>query len=340
MIGSSDLRTVAYLSGDVSVFLGDTQTIGSRRQLPVNYRFSTRKRDERTTMRFLKQRHPARMLLVGGMTALVALMFASSASASSHNPTGEFKQFGECPLSDPAVVECIYSVSNGGSFVVGKKTVPLVNPVTLQGGAKDDGKGGQAFVGAENGQTLSKTPQPVPGGLLGIKAPTWWPKFIQDWFNDQINKGFTGVTATVELAAPATSIKLSTENLLNQSGTALGLPTKVKLDNAILGSNCYIGSNSAPIQIDFTTGTSGALKGSVGEIFFNEEFTLVTIEGGKLVNGTFAAPGAKGCGGIFSLFVDPLVNSILGTPSQSGKNSATLEGKLQSANRFAVEASE
>jgi hypothetical protein len=271
---------------------------------------------------------------------LGVMMFASSASASSHNPTGEFKDFGECPLSDEAVVECILSVTNGGSFTVGKKTVPLVNAVTLQGGAKDDGKGGQAFVGAENGKTLSKTPQPVPGGLLGIKAPTWWPKFIQDWFNGLINEGFTGVTATVELAAPATSIKLSTENLLNQEGTALGLPSKVKLDNAILGSNCYIGSNSSPIQIDFTTGTSGSLKGSVGEIFFNEEFTLVTIQGGKLVNGTFAAPGAKGCGGIFSLFIDPLVNSILGTPSPSGKNLATLERKLQSANRFAVEASE
>ena len=292
-------------------------------------------------MRFLKQRHPARMLLVGGMTAILGvLLFASSATASSHHPTGEFKEFGECPLSDKAVVECILSVSNGGSFTVGKKTVPLKNPVTLQGGAKEGEGGTQVFVGAENGQTLSKTPQPVPGGLLGITAPTWWPKFVQDWFNNLINNGFTGVTATVELAAPASQIKLSTENLLNQEGTALGLPSKVKLDNAILGSNCYIGSNSKPIQIDFTTGTSGALKGSVGEITFNKEFTLVTISGGKLVNGTFAAPGASGCGGIFSIFVDPLVDSILGTPSASGKNSATLEGKLQSANRFAVEASE
>jgi hypothetical protein len=291
-------------------------------------------------MRFLKHRHPARMLAVGGMAvALGVLALAPSAMASSHNPKGEYAQFAECPLNNAKVTECIYSLTNGGSFTVGKKTVPLVNPVTLQGGAYLEGEK-TVFVGAENGDTLSKTPQPVPGGLLGITAPTWWPKFIQDWFNGLINQGFTGVTATVELAAPASSITLNTNNLVNQEGTALGLPSKVKLDNAILGSNCYIGSNSKPIQIDFTTGKSGSLEGSVGTITFNESFTIVTISGGKLVNGTFAAPGASGCGGIFSLFVDPLVNSILGTPSPSGKNSAVLEGKLQAADAGSVKASE
>jgi hypothetical protein len=293
-------------------------------------------------MRFLKQRHSAnsgRMLVVGGMMAIVGmLMFASTAFASSHNPKGEFKEFGECPLNNAKVTDCVFSVTNGGSFTAGTKTVPLVNPVTLQGGFFGSGEE-VTFVGAENGDTLSKTPQPVPGGLLGIKAPTWWPKFLQDWFNDQINKGFTGVTATVELAAPASAIKLSTENLINQEGTALGLPTKIKLDNAILGSNCYIGSNSKPVQIDFTTGKSGALEGSVGEVTFNETFTLITISGGKLVNGTFAAPGAQGCGGIFSFFIDPLVNSILGLPDASG-NTAILEGVLKDAAAAAVKASE
>ena len=292
-------------------------------------------------MRFLKQRHPARMLAVGGMTAMLgALLFAPSAFASTFHPKGEFAQFGECPLNNAKVTDCIYSLTNGGTFTVGKKTVPLVNPVTLQGGSYLNEAEEQVFVGAANGVTLSKTPQPVPGGLLGIVAPKWWPKFLQDWFNNLINEGFTGVTATVELAAPASSIKLSNENLINQEGTALGLPSKVKLDNAILGSNCYVGSNSKPVQIDFTTGTSGALEGSVGEITFNKEFTLVTISGGKLVNGTFAAPGVSGCGGIFSIFVDPLVDSILGTPSPSGKNSAVLEGKLQDGNAKAVKASE
>jgi len=281
--------------------------------------------------------------LVGAIAAaLAALVLSPAALAASHNPKGEFAQFNECPLNRATITDCIYSLTNGGGFTVGKKTVPLVNPVTLQGGFEPVGEE-LAFYGAENGDTLSKTPQPVPGGLTGIVAPSWWPKFIQDWFNKQINEGFTGVTATVELTGPSkglTNVKLSTENLLAESGTALGLPVKIKLSNPILGSNCYIGSESKPVQIDFTTGTSGALKGSRGELSFNPEFTLITIAGGKLVNGLYAAPGVDGCGGIFSFLVDPLVDSILGTPSPSGKNSATLEGKLQDAASSAVIASE
>src|ERR1043166_2505721 len=188
-------------------------------------------------MRFLKKPHPARLLAVVGATVMLGmLMLASSATASSHNPTGEFAQFGECPMSDPEVVECLYSETDSGSVTIGKKTVPIVNTTILQGGAKSDGKEGQLFVGAENGETLSKTSQPVPGGLVGVVAPKWWPKFLQDWFNNLISEGFTGVDATVELARPASQIKLSTEALLNQKGTTLGLPVKVKLDNLILGN--------------------------------------------------------------------------------------------------------
>lgn len=281
--------------------------------------------------------------ITGGLVAaLGVLVFASTALAASHNPKGEYAQFKECPLNRATITDCIYSLTSGGSFTIGNKTVPIVNPVTLQGGFEGEVPNIK-FYGAENGDTLSKTPQPVPGGLLGITAPTWWPKFIQDWFNEQISKGFTGVNATVELAGPTkglTNIALNTENLIFGKGTALGLPAKIKLDNAILGSNCYIGSASKPVQIDFTSGTSGALKGDPGKLTFNEEFTIITIAGGKLVNNTFAAPAASGCGGIFSLFVDPLVNAILGTPAASGKNSAILEGKLQDAQAEAVKASE
>jgi hypothetical protein len=284
-----------------------------------------------------------RKFMTGGLLAVLgALVFASSALGASHNPKGEYAQFNECPLNRATITDCVLSISNGGGFTIGKKNVPLKNPVTLQGGFEGAGEAVQ-FYGAENGNTLSKTPQPVPGGLLGIVAPTWWPKFIQDWFNEQISKGFTGVNATVELTGPSkglTKVKLNTENLIFEEGVALGLPVKIKLDNAILGSNCYIGSESKPVQLNFTTGTSGKLKGSAGTISFNPTFTITTISGGKLVDGTYAAPAASGCGGIFSIFVDPLVNSILGTPSPSGTNSAILEGKLQDAVAAEVKASE
>jgi hypothetical protein len=273
---------------------------------------------------------------------VVALVFASSAFATAHHPKGEYEQFGECPLNRTTITDCIYSVTSGGSFTIGSKEVPIVNPVTLQGGFEGEEEGIE-FYGAEEGNTLSKTPQPVPGGLLGITAPTWWPKFIQDWFNEQINKGSTGVYATVELTGPTkglTNIELNTEHLLEQKGTALGLPVKFRLENSILGSNCYIGSEGSPVQIDFTTGTSGALTGAAGTVTFNPAFTIITIAGGKLVNNVFKAPGANGCGGIFSFLIDPLVNSILGLPAGEGKNSAILEGKLQDARAKAVKASE
>jgi len=274
--------------------------------------------------------------------ALVAAMLvpASQAVASSHHPTGEFVSFAECPLSHAALEACLFSESKGGFFQVGKKNVPLKNPVILQGGFE-----GGTFVGAENGETLSKTPQPVPGGLLGIEAPASWPKFLRDLFNETINNGFTGVTATVELAAPASSIKFDTTALLTEKGTALSLPTKIKLSNPFLGSNCYIGSNASPVVIDFTTGETAPpppnkpIHGKAGTLAISPG-GVITISGGSLVNNTFAAPGANGCGGLFSFLIDPFVNSIVGLPSPSGTNAAVLEGKIEIAGANAVRASE
>jgi hypothetical protein len=288
-------------------------------------------------------------LFIAVAVAASMLVPTSQAVAASHSPTGEFAQFKECPLSRATLFGCVYSESNGGFFQIGKKNTPLKNTVILQGGIepKVGGEPGEfSFFGAENGDTLSKTPQPVPGGLLGIEAPASWPKFLRDLFNETINNGFTGVTATVELAGPATSIKINTLNILIEKGIALSLPTKIKLSNPFLGSNCYIGSNSKPVVIDFTSGETAPpppnkpIHGSAGTLSSNGAGTLITLSGGKLVNNSFAAPGASGCGGLFSFLIDPFVNSIVGLPSPAGTNSATLEGKLQTADAAAVRASE
>lgn len=288
-----------------------------------------------------------RLFLAGALMALMALASTSQAIAAPHHPKGEFAQFGDCPLSHPAVAACVYSESNGGFFAIGKKTVPLKNPVILQGGIEpNETTGKQQFVGAEDGDTLSKTPQPVPGGLLGVEAPAWWPKFLRDLFNETINNGFTGVTATVELAGSASEITLNTTNLLLKKGTALSLPSKIKLSNPFLGSNCYIGSKASPVVLAFTTGTTAPpppntpISGDPGKFEINETGSLITLSGGKLVNNSFAAPAASGCGGLLSFLIDPFVNSIVGLPSAAGTNTAILEGKIQTADSAAVKASE
>jgi len=274
----------------------------------------------------------------------LALLIPSTALAAPHHPTGEYAQFNDCPLSEPAATICLYSESSSGFFTLGKKTVPLKNAVKLQGGL-DEILFPSKFFPAESGNSLPGVPQPVPGGLLGITAPTWWPSFLQNLFNETINNGLTGVTATVELTSQ-TGVTISPFNLLTQQGIALSLPSKIKLSNAFLGNNCYVGSNSSPIPLAFTTGATSPpppntpILGNPGTLSQNESGSIATFSGGRLVNNSYAAPGAHGCGGLFSFLVDPLVNEIIGVPSAAGTNTAVLEGKIQVASAEAVKASE
>lgn len=283
-------------------------------------------------------------LFLAGVVLAAMLIPAASASAA---PTGEYAPFVQCP-TEKTLFLCVYDVRTSGSVTTGKKTVPIKNPVTLQGGIElNESTGKTQFYGAKNGVTLSKAKQPVPGGLLGVVAPTWWPGFIQDWFNGLINEGFTGVDATVELARPATEIKVNLNAIISgTSEIALVLPVKIKLDNAILGSSCYMGSSASPIYWNLTLGTTAPpppnkpISGTQGEGSSNAEETILRFKKQRLVDNSFAVPGTSGCGGIFSFLVDPLVSSVVGVPSPAGTNTAILEGSLETAYAPSVKASE
>lgn len=282
--------------------------------------------------------------LLAAFALLAALALPASASAAVHHPTGAFANFGECPLNHTGLWSCLYSETTGGYVKIGVKTVPIKDPVVLQGGLDVTETGETPFVAAEGGNTLTKSPQAVPGGLTGIVAPSWWPSILRDLFNETINNGFTGVTATMELVGP---VKVNAGAMLNQTGTAVALPVRIKLGNPFLGSSCYIGSSSNPIRLNLTTGTTSPpppntpISGSRGEGAESEGGSLVTFSNQKLVDNSFAAPGANGCGGIlFSWAVDPFVNSIVGVPSAAGTNAAVLEGRLQLGEPAAVKASE
>lgn len=275
----------------------------------------------------------AKKLLAAGIAAVLgALALAGTAAAE---PTGEFAQFNQCEYENLEVTDCVDWHWTGGTLKLGAKTISINAPITLQGSYVPD----MDFLGATNGNTLSSPAEAVAGGLAGVTAPGWWPEALQELFNEAIETGFTGVNATIELAGPSeglTNATLNTENLILEEGTALTLPVKVHLHSPLLGPDCYIGSDSEPIDLHLTTGTSGALKGSAGELTINEAFTLVDLKGNRLVDGTFTVPGASGCGGELSEFLDPLVDSVFGLPAGVGESHAVLEGTFTDANREAV----
>jgi hypothetical protein len=272
--------------------------------------------------------------------------FGFAPAASAH--TGEFAAFNNCPSTNPTAVKCIDAVTKGGRVVLGKKNVPIVNPVTLQGGLTKEKEVGEAFisnfVAATNGETLSKTPQPVPGGLLGlVNCKEITISFIRVSCEAVLENGFTGVNATLELAKPASEIQVNENALIEREGTALVLPVKVHLENPFLGSGCYVGSSSAPIIWNLTTGTttppagSTPLKGKSGNPTFTENSEIFSLVGTELVENNWAAPKATGCGGfLIEYLINPIINASVGLPSAAGKNEVVLQDTIHVATTFSV----
>jgi len=283
-----------------------------------------------------RKRHQRGLGLIVAL-ASVAAAALSVASPAFAEPTGEYAVFKECPLSESSLSACIFAKTESGKFIVGKQTTPITNPIVLQGGfIENEETGALTFVAAANGETISKSPQKVPGGLSGLVNCTEIKeekarKACEEVFENK----YTGVYATTELAAPASSIGLNEAALLSEEGTALSLPVKVHLENPFLGSECYVGSNASPVVLNLTTGTTSPpepnkpIKGFKGNIETNAEGTILTLAKNSLVNNSFAAPGANGCGGVFSAIVDPIVNARLGIPAAAGHNTAVLEGELK-----------
>jgi hypothetical protein len=288
-----------------------------------------------------------RLTLAIVMALVVPLALASPALAVEHHPKGDFAPFADCPLSNPAADHCVFAQTESGEFVVGTQTVPISKTITLQGGVHETGVETLEFIGAEDGNTLSKTPQKVPGGLIGLVKCNEITNFLERVACELIfENGVTGVNATTELAAPASAIGISTQNLIEEVGTALSLPVKVHLENPFLGGSCYIGSDAHPIVINLTTGTTSPpppnkpIKGKAGHIEFKDEFAIVSLRENTLVNNSFAAPGAQGCGGLFAFLIDPIINGKLGIPAAAGHNTAILNGTLKIADAASVKASE
>jgi len=271
--------------------------------------------------------------------ALAALGLAGTAQAKL---VGNYTKFAQCPFSNLEVRKCIYSVTNSGEVVLGAKKVPIEKPVILQGGTLPVNEEGFAkFVGATNGITLSKAPQNVPGGLLGIIPEASQPALVKALIKFFFENSLTGVNSTLELAKPASEIVVSENNLAAEEGVALKMPVMVHLENPFLGKKCYVGSSTSPITWNLTTGKTAPpapntpIVGKAGFVEFLEEGRIAVSKEAVLVDNAWSAPKAAGCGGIISFLVDPIINSQLGTLT-AGHNTAILKNELNIASAAAV----
>lgn len=275
--------------------------------------------------------------------ALATLAFAGSAAATL---TGEFTKFKFCPYTSAETDRCLYSVTTGGEVKLGKKAVPIEKEVVLQGGyTVPDETSFSKFIAATNGITLSKAAQNVPGGLAGVvpESPTspLVKALVKFFFENKI----TGLTSTLELAKPASDIRISEGHMAERIGVALKLPVKVHLENPFLGKSCYVGSSTSPINWELTTGTTSPpkpnepIKGAFGKIAFLEEGEILRLTGNELVDNAWSAPGVSGCGGILAFLVNPIVNSQLGTTT-AGNNTARLVNTIYEATAEGVKAND
>lgn len=271
-----------------------------------------------------------RILSTVSLAAMFALIITSSAQARL---TGDYTRFEQCPYQNLEVKKCIYSTTVGGEVILGSKKVPIVNPVVLQGGAGKQVEELAPFFAASNGVTLSKAPQPVPGGLAGlVNCKEISNILLRISCEAALENGVTGVNSTLELARPASEVVLSENHLAAENGVALKLPVKIHLENPFLGSNCYVGSSASPIIWELTSGTTSPpapnspISGQAGFIDFLEEGRIAFGEEVVLVDNAWSAPGVSGCGGaLVELLLDPVVDVSAGLPAKAGKNTAILK---------------
>lgn len=245
-------------------------------------------------------RHTMRAATLVAALTTALLVCASGAAAA---PSPGYGEFTGCPSRsvDPAIFACQITTVHDGHLKLGTKNTPIDDPIKLVAGVKENG---DQVVGTFDGGR-----QRVPGGLIGITG--------LDWLTYLFPNTILGLYAEAELAGPVGNV----------FAEELTMPLKVRLDNVLLTSNCYIGSNSNPIPLSLTTGTTNPpppalpLTGQQGTPVEDPNLPGVYRSTGvKLVDNEFAVPSAQGCGLLNYGLINTLVNVQAGLPSPAGKN--------------------
>jgi hypothetical protein len=324
----------------------------------------------------MTKRLASRWTLIAVVAVMAPVASLGVASPAMAQPKGIFKIFSNCPTKEmkelgvpPSLSICNYNETTGGEFAIGSTKVPVnsgVNAgktITLEGGGIPTGNPANEseyfLLPGTNGQSISKTELDVPGGLSDIvnceeiKGEGLWEKIERGACKLFFESGPLEVTATTEIVANTKNPAILNEEALGQrKGTAVTLPVRVHLKNTFLGNSCYVGSESEPIQLHLTTGTTSpdapnkpisgkfGIFETPGESIGGNFLEFLRVKENSLVDNAFSVPKAEGCGEFFSFIIDPVVDSKLKLPSEDGNNTAILSGTLNESSAEMVELAE
>ncbi|HEY2576851.1 MAG TPA: hypothetical protein VGI74_11135 [Streptosporangiaceae bacterium] len=251
----------------------------------------------------------------------VCLGIAAPASAYQGAPPPNWPVFSQCPVSAtvaPAglgkVRVCVKGVASEGTINIGSLDTTFKGPGVIQGGTGTlggppswaDALDGQSFTAPK--QLLAKPILAALGNPPGVKPPAQSQVFVVSRQAGPILFGFGSGTSGIVTTAT--------------------VPLTFQLTNPLLGSHCFVGTVKDPIVLNLTTGPSGTLTGNLGTLAEAHKNILFTT-GTEVVDGTFAAPGATGCGTGGEW--DSAIDSNNGLPSASGSNEAILYGSFDLA---------
>jgi len=287
-----------------------------------------------------------------------AIAASPAAATIAERERAEFQAFANCPFGASAQLDCSWAGSTfkeqwpsqkrkqewetererkapelPSEFTAGNVTVKLSQPITLRGGIgfteEESGETKETWFGAQGADTIEPVAQTTQQLTKDVNVALLSTAELNRYnYYVKVSKQ-TKVTATVELAGPASAIHVNVGHLLEEAGTAFAFPVKLRLSNPFFGPNCYVGSEAEPIVVEFTTGTSGALRGKNGSTLSSGHNGILTVFTDTLVNATFASPGVGGCG--IAGGADAAINAALGLPSPAGHNTSVLNGTLKLA---------
>jgi hypothetical protein len=251
---------------------------------------------------------------VAGMS-LVGMAAAASAAPAQAGQIPTAQTFSECPIGagifppssgNSRVDICVYGVAQEGTIDIGGLDTTFAGPGVVQGGSGLLGRGltwadavdGQSYTAPK--QLLAMSVENLIGNPSGITPPPNSQVWVESAQAGQMAFG------------------------LANGGIVTQVPLSFHLVNSLLGGNCYVGTTSDPIVLNLTTGTSGALTGSLGiaDPYGNFAGGLYTVDT-EVVDNQFTVPAATGCGpgGVWDSAITALEGS--NTP---GSNTAILYG--------------